>query len=137
MGEILTAVMRWVHISSVVTLIGGILHMRFVTIPASATLPSDARTAFEGSVAGRFRPLVFAGIAGLILSGVYNYLSKPGHSSLYSSLFGIKILLVLHVWSVAILATAPKNPRRARQLFGAAISGLTIVLISAYLKGIA
>jgi uncharacterized membrane protein len=137
MGEILTAVMRWVHISSVVTLIGGILHMRFVTIPASAALSPDTRAALEGSVAGRFRPLVFAAMTGLVLSGLYNYLSKPGHSVAYSSLFGIKILLVLHVFSVAILATAPKNPRRARQLFGAAISGLTIVLISAYLKGIA
>ena len=66
-----------------------------------------------------------------------NYLSKPGHSVWYHALFGVKILLVLHVFSVAILATAPKNPRRARQLFGAAVSGLTIVLISAYLKGIA
>ena len=37
---------------------------------------------------------------------------------------------------LAILVTAPKNPRRARQLFGAAISGMAIILISAYLKGI-
>jgi hypothetical protein len=47
------------------------------------------------------------------------------------------MLLVLHVFSVAVLVTAPKNPRRSRQLFGAAISGLTILLIAAYLKGIA
>ena len=76
-------------------------------------------------------------MTGLVLSGLYNYLSKPGHSAWYHALFGVKILLVLHVFSVAILAAAPKNPRRARQLFGAAVSGLTIVLISAYLKGIA
>ena len=42
-------------------------------------------------------------MAGLVLSGVYNYLSKPGHSVWYHALFGIKILLVLHVFSVAIL----------------------------------
>jgi hypothetical protein len=35
------------------------------------------------------------------------------------------------------MAAAPNNPRRSRQLFGAAISGLAIVLIAAYLKGIA
>jgi hypothetical protein len=56
---------------------------------------------------------------------------------LYHALFGVKMLLVLHVFSVAILVAAPKNPRRARQLFGAAMSGLAIVLIAAYLKGIA
>jgi hypothetical protein len=47
------------------------------------------------------------------------------------------MLLALHVFSVAILVTAPNNTRRARQLVGAAISGLAIVLIGAYLKGIA
>jgi uncharacterized membrane protein len=137
MGEILTALMRWVHISSAVTLIGGIVYARFVMIPAEASLSPDARTAMDDSAAVHFRPVVFAAMAGLVLSGLYNYLSKPGHSVWYHALFGVKILLVLHVFSVAILAAAPKNPRRARQLFGAAVSGLTIVLISAYLKGIA
>ena len=137
MGEILTALMRWVHISSVVTLIGGIIYARFVAIPSAGSLSPDARTAFDEGAAAHFRPLVFAAMVGLVISGLFNYLSKPGHSVLYSSLFGVKILLVLHVFSVAILATAPRNPRRARQLFGAAVSGLTIVLISAYLKGIA
>ena len=137
MGEILTALMRWVHISSVVTLIGGIIYARFVAIPSAGSLSPDARTAFDEGAARHFRPLVFAAMTGLVISGLFNYLSKPGHSVLYSSLFGVKILLVLHVFSVAILATAPRNPRRSRQLFGAAVSGLTIVLISAYLKGIA
>ena len=137
MGEILTALMRWIHISSAVTLIGGIVYARFVMIPAEASLSPDARTAMDDSAAAHFRPVVFAAMAGLVLSGLYNYLSKPGHSAWYHALFGVKILLVLHVFSVAILAAAPKNPRRARQLFGAAVSGLTIVLISAYLKGIA
>jgi uncharacterized membrane protein len=137
MGEILTAVMRWVHISSVVTLIGGIIYARFVMIPAAASLSSDARTALDENAARHFRPAVFAAMAGLLLSGVFNYLSKPGHSVRYHALFGVKMLLVLHVFSVAVLVAAPNNPRRARQLLGAAISGLTILLISAYLKGIA
>ncbi len=137
MGETLTVIMRWVHISSVVTLVGGIVYARFVMIPSAASLSPDARTALEEIAARRFRPAVFAAMAGLVLSGIFNYLSKPGHSVRYSSLFGVKMLLALHVFSVAILVTAPNNPRRSRQLFGAAISGLAIILISAYLKGIA
>jgi hypothetical protein len=136
MGEILTAVMRWVHLSSVVTLIGGIFYARFVLTPAGLSLPPDARSTLDEGTSIGFRPVVFAAITGLVLSGIYNFLAKPGHSVLYHVLFGVKMLLALHVFSIAILATAPKNPRRARQLFGAAISGLTIVLISAYLKGI-
>ena len=136
MGEILTTLMRWVHISSVVTLIGGILYARFVMTPAAQSLSADARTAFDEAAAARFRPILFTAIAGLVLSGVFNFLLKPGHSPLYHALFGMKMLLALHVFSVGILVTAPKNSRRSRQLFGAAISGLVIILISAYLKGI-
>jgi uncharacterized membrane protein len=137
MGEILTAVMRWLHITSMLSLLGGIFYARFVMIPSESVLSPEARTALNESTAKHFRGIVFAALGGLLLSGIYNYLMKPGHSVLYHALFGIKILLAMHVLSIAILATAPNNPRRARQLFGAAISGVVIVFISAYLKGIA
>ena len=137
MGEILSALMRWVHLLSVLTLLGGIFYARFVMTPAAQSLPPDARAALDKGAAARFRPLVFAAMTGLVLSGIFNYLAKPGHSIRYSSLFGMKMLLVLHVFSVAILVAAPQNPRRARQMLGAAISGVAILLISAYLKGIA
>lgn len=136
MGDILTVLMRWIHISSAVTLIGGVFYARFMMFPAASGLAPEARTALEEAAAHRFRPVLFAAITGLILGGVYSYLLKPGHSALYHALFGVKILLALHVFSAVILATAPRNSRRARQLFGAAISGLTIVLISAYLRAI-
>lgn len=136
MGDILTALMRWVHISSVVTLIGGIFYSRFVMTPAGGSLSPDARSALDASAAARFRPITFAALAGLVLSGLFNFLAKPGHSSTYHILFGVKILLALHVFAVAILIAAPENPRRARQMFGAALSGLAIIMLSAYLKGI-
>ncbi len=137
MGETLTTLMRWVHISSAVTLIGGIFYARFVMLPAASALSADARATLEEHAAARFRPVMFAAMAGLILAGAYKLLTNPGHTALYHALFGIKFLLALHVFSVAILTSAPHNHRRARQLFGAAFSGVTILLISAYLKGIA
>jgi len=137
MAEAITTLARWLHLSSVVTLIGGILYARFVMNPASSTLTPDARAGLENQAAGRFRSLVYAAMTLLVLSGVYNFLYKNPRTALYHALFGIKILLVLHVFAIAILATGPNNPRRARQMFGAAISGIVIILISAYLKGIA
>ncbi len=136
MGEILAAVMRWLHITSMLSLLGGIIYARFVMIPAAAQLSPEARGTLEEGTARRFRGIVFAAMGGLVLSGLYNYMLKPGHSPLYHALFGVKLLLAGHVLSAAIMATAPHNSRRARQLFGAAMSGLVIVLISAYLKGI-
>ena len=137
MPEALTTLTRWLLLTSVVTLIGGILYARFVMNPASSTLAPDARAGLENDAAGRFRSLVYAAMTLLVLSGVYNFLYKNPRTALYHALFGVKILLVLHVFAIAILATGPNNPRRARQMFGAAISGIVIILISAYLKGIA
>jgi hypothetical protein len=41
------------------------------------------------------------------------------------------MLLALHVFAVAILATRPNNARRSRQLTGIVISGVLIVISSA------
>ena len=137
MVEILTVVMRCVHISSAVVLLGGIFYARLAMIPSEGELsPSDRDTLDEGA-ARHFRPAVFAALPGLVLSGIFNYLVKPGHSIVYIGLFCLKILLALHVFAIALLIAAPHNPRRARKLLGAAISGVVILLISAYLKGIA
>jgi uncharacterized membrane protein len=137
MGDILTALMRWIHLLSVITLLGGVMFWRFVMDPSTKKIsPEDHRELEEGA-ASHFRPIVFTIMGTLVVSGLYNFMIKPGHTFLYHMLFGIKMLLVLHVLSVVILATAPNNARRGRQLFGASISGLIIVAISAYLKGIA
>jgi uncharacterized membrane protein len=137
MADILVTLMRWLHLSSVATLIGGILYARFVIAPSESFLPSDAQLTLDERAAAHFRPIVFTAIACLVISGTFNLLSHPGHSTLYHALFGLKILLALHVFAVAILIAQPGNKKRNRQMFGAAVSGMTVILISNYLKGIA
>ena len=136
MPEILTVIMRWIHISSMATLVGGMVYGRLVVAPSIAELSPDAREALAGQAANRYRPLVWAAMIGLVLSGVYRLLSTPGHRPFYQMLFGIKMLLVLHVFAVAILIVKPVNPRRTRMMTGVMISGLTIILISAWLSRI-
>ena len=65
---------------------------------------------------------------------MYSVLSTPGHTRRYHVLLGIKLLLAGHVFASALLAARPGNPRRARQMVGALISGVLIVLIAAYLR---
>ena len=48
MGDVLGVIMRWLHYSSVATLIGGILYGRLVMVPVSATLAKDEREALGG-----------------------------------------------------------------------------------------
>ena len=63
--------------------------------------------------AAAFRPLVLAAIAGLLVSGIYNILSNPGHTVKYHMLLGIKLLLVMHVFAVASDRAAQQPAPRA------------------------
>src|SRR5712692_8453559 len=76
-----------------------------------------------------------------LLTGLYNFLAHlPGHSHTYHAVLGIKILLALHVFTVAILLAVPpgvnpgRDARRPRLMLGAALSGMIILLLSAFLR---
>ena len=128
--------MRWLHIASVAALIGGAIFAKFVADHAAATLRGDSGRAIWEDMAAHFKPIVYAAVACLILSGIYNIIVNPGHSVLYHVLLAIKLLLVLDVFAVMLIAVRPNNERRVRMMAGAAISGLVIIAISAYLRRI-
>ena len=48
--------MRWIHITSVVTLMGGFIFARFALAPALATLAEPERGTLGKKVVGSFRP---------------------------------------------------------------------------------
>ena len=129
-------IMQWLHFSSLATLIGGILYGRLVMLPSIAALAPDAREALADRAAVAFRPLILAAICGLVVSGVYHILTHPGHTTKYHIVLGVKLLLAAHVCAVALLVARPGHPRRGRLMTGAAISGLAIIAIAAYLAHI-
>jgi uncharacterized membrane protein len=136
MAEVLAVFMRWLHIASMAVLVGGMFYGRLVMKATSATVAPDASGKLSDAAATLFRPGVLACIAALVLSGIYNVLTTPGHTTRYHVWLGIKLLLVLHLFAAAILATRPAHHRRLRLMGSAAISGLIIILISAYLRRI-
>jgi uncharacterized membrane protein len=117
---------RWLHIASAVTLLGGSLF-------ALRLLATDAK--LSESVA-RASKVFLAAIGGLLVSGLYNFLSKPAYPPGYHMVFGIKFLLALHVFAVAFLVGRPgvEGSKRVRQLTGLVISGAVILALSAYLR---
>ena len=124
MADALFVIMRWLHLASMATLVGGMLYGRTVESKSSS------------GAASAYRPFVVAAMAGLVISGTFTLAMNPGHSPKYHIFLGIKLLLALHVFAVAFISTAPVNPRRARQMTGVVISGLIILAISAYLRRI-
>lgn len=126
MDPILAAVLgvffRWLHIASVVVLIGGVFYARGT----------------GGALSANFRPPGYAAMGGIVISGLYNYLTKPFYPPMYHMWISIKLLLVLHVLAVAMLTLKPgaDEAKRARWMGGIIVSAAIILLISAYLRWI-
>jgi putative copper export protein len=134
-AEIFGILMRWAHIASAAVLMGGLLYARWVAAPVAAEEPE-----LLNRLTARSRPLVYAAIAGLTVSGFYNFLLHRGHTPYYQAWFGVKVLLALHVFAAAVLAVrlsraqSEDRARRLRRMTGAVVSGLAVILIAAYLR---
>jgi uncharacterized membrane protein len=127
----------WLHISFVVLLIGGALYGRLALRTAFTTLPENEAAEFGDAAAERYRVWVLLSIVLLVFTGIYNYLHTGRHTTRYHVLLAIKLLLALHVFASTLLSTRPHNPRRSRQLLGAAISGFLAALMAVYMSQIA
>ena len=127
-------IMRWLHLASAATLTGGLLFAWLALGRATAGLAKDVCQDISDQASAHFRPLVVAATIGLLLSGIYNILSAPGHSRLHQIVLVVKLLLAAHILSAAILSARPHNPRRTRQVAGAAISALIVIFLSVWLR---
>ncbi len=116
MDAVLPIAMRWLHLVSVIVLLGGVFHAR---VAASEMLSS-------------FKPVAYTAIGGILISRLYNFLSKSVYPPPYHMWFGIKVLLVLPVFAATIVYRAGKP----RALTGIVITGALIVAISGYLPWI-
>jgi uncharacterized membrane protein len=134
--EVLGVLLRWLHITSAAVLVGGVVYARAAAVPALEQLPEDERAGAWTRLRSRFRPLVYIAIAGLLLSGLYNYLGHPGHTRYYEIWFGIKMLLAAHVFAASILMVREGGEMLPRRLTSIIISGFFVILVAAYLRRI-
>ncbi len=134
--DLLAILMRWTHITCVTFLVGSALYASAVLMPAMAGMPAAAVNDLNNRIAEKLRRLVIFMILGALLSGLYNLLMKTNLPSGYHMIFGIKMLLALHIFAVAFLNTKADVPaeKRGRWMTGVALSGLLILLLSAYLR---
>ena len=116
--------MRWLHISSVVVIVGGAIFARFFAM-AGRPVPGAAQR------------VLFALIT-LLGSGIFQLLNRMPVPAYYHMIFGVKFLLFLHVGAVTLLANRPgvDEAKRNRMFTGICISGLAAILISAFLRTI-
>jgi hypothetical protein len=127
-SAVLGVCMRWIHIASVVTLIGGFIYARFALASATPAVGEAAAIAF--------RPLLYTVLVTVIGSGMYNYATKASYPPGYHMWMGIKLLLVLHIAAASVLYSvrAGDAARRNRTALGIVISGLIVIAIADYLR---
>jgi hypothetical protein len=113
MALALAILIRWIHLSSVIVLIGGITYARF----------------YAGELAPRFKRVACWMIGAILFSGIYNSVRRHGVSTHYRIWLGVKVLLALHIFAVVIFYRG-----KQRALTGAVISAFLIVAISGYLR---
>ncbi len=131
--EFLSISMMALHIFCAVALVGGAMAWGLMAVPGMRQLDTAARAKVENAMAASWRSAAIYFMIGLLVSGIYNLMATGAHTPRFHMVFGIKMLLVLHVFAVTLAATRPDNPKRARLLMGVTISGAVIVLLSVVL----
>ena len=98
--DLLGIASRWLHIGSAILLFGGTFCLKFVVGPVLKDQSPELREA----VRGRWKRVVHATIAGLLVSGIYNYVQAlPLHKGdgLWHAMVDTKIILALGVFFLA------------------------------------
>jgi hypothetical protein len=134
--------LRFIHIASVILLLGGVVYARQTLVPTLHALPEDIRKRAARDAQERYRTTLFVLLILIVGSGLYNFFTGPKHGQSYQIWFGVKMLLVAHIVASAILwATSPYGDvtvdgRSKRRSLSIAVSGLIVVFISAYLRSL-
>lgn len=116
---ILIIVMRYLHIISALSAIGGMVFLISCLLPAAKQLDDATRQNLVKTAHDRFLRILWLAIAGLTISGVYAWIR---YESFYKSLgpighilIGTKVLLALIMFAIvfarSIKLIQPKNPR--------------------------
>ncbi len=143
--DYLSLVLRWIHLLSAITLVGGALFAFLVLRPWLATLPEDQRQRVQQSLRARWAAVIFTGIALLLITGLVNIMRinaqlPPDVRKTYHPLLGIKVLVALGVFFLAsALAGKSEAFEKLRAHWGRTLGvvvllGVVVVLISGYLR---
>lgn len=144
---------QWLHVGSVVLMIGGFFFFRVVLIPIANRLP-DPNTLISSTLR-RFSGIVWSTLLIILISGLYNVItffrtarmsaaeSVDVDYSLYILVLGIKFFIVFLIYTLAIILTFPYPVFEAIQKKPAPwlniviILGLIIIFLSAFLRRMA
>jgi uncharacterized membrane protein len=120
--EYLNLVLRWLHVLSAITLMGGVLYTRFSVVPMLESMGEDQRETVGAALRKNWAKYLMISLALLLVTGItnmalipmYNEFDEGGPS--YGMLAGIKFMLALPVfYIVSLLNGRSDNAAKFRQ----------------------
>ncbi len=128
--EWLNIIMRWLHLASVITLVGTVVFLRLIIKPAIGNFSEETRLSVLSSFQYRLKILLHSAITGILISGLYNaHVIWKTTESTYHNMLLVKILLVLVVLILAIFSVSGSSTEN--QYFSKKTQGLTLSLVLA------
>ncbi len=132
----LDVVMRVLHIVSAVLVVGGLALVPLAVRPALRVMDEGARDSVLTLIHARLRLWLWLGVAGLIVSGAYNWIGNAGiykaMGPIGNALIGVKALLAFIVFALMWMRqTGMLGPRADRPLMMVIVHLAAIVLILA------
>ena len=148
----LPVLIQWLHVASVVLVIGGFFFLRVVLLPVSQTLPNSYRPKLIEAAFRRFRVVVWTALLTILVSGIYNFISFLTSAkmaatsgtlqdySFYIFILGMKLIIVFLIFTLGVVLTFPypvfspfqKHPSPWINL--TLILGLIVIFLSAFLR---
>ena len=143
--ELLNLALRWLHVLSAITMVGGVLYMRFAVLPTLEALPEEQSEGVGAALRKNWAKFVMISIALLLVTGIINIVLVPKNNILpedanYGMLVGIKFMLALPVfYIVSLINGRSENAARFRQKSGlwlniAVALCVVIVCLAGYLR---
>ena len=140
----LPLLMRWIHVGTAIVLVGGLVFYRLVFVPiADRVLSDEEREKLREPLMRRWKMFIHPPIILFLVSGFYNYIyvtsGQHEGQGLYHALFGLKFLLSLGVFALAIIMTSTmkwsEKFRKNQALWAVLLLLATaVVLIAGYMK---
>jgi uncharacterized membrane protein len=136
------AIFRYFHLMAAIIGIGGTFMLRYVVLPSLESQDEEVRQRFHGKARRKLGWIIPGALGVLLISGIVNLLRAftVAPPLPYHIIFGIKFLLVLPLFTIAVMLVLPGNPpnrfQRNRRLwlsFNAHL-GFLIVALSVALR---
>ena len=143
--EHLNLALRWLHILSAITLVGGVLYTRFAVLPMLSSLDEGQRDTVGAAMRRNWAKFLMISAALLLATGITNMVLipktiDPELKSNYSMWLGIKFLLAMIVFFIVSALNGRSNMAvKFREKSGlwlniAVFLSVAIVLLAGYLR---